>query len=66
MTDDWITTRPPTQADTDGSSGNCVEVTYRNGMVGWETLCYLAFWKQSKKSSAVAWRRIRPAWTEGS
>jgi len=65
MTDGWITTRPPTQADTDNGSGNCVEVTYKTGIMGWEPYWELRAWNQWDASSAVAWRRIRPAWTEG-
>ena len=54
----WVTDRPPTEADTHGDASLCVEVTYRNGLLGWEPYYQMCGWKQIASNPIVAWRRI--------
>ena len=58
----WITDRPPTHADLNEDANACLEVTYKNGLIGWETFGHVSKWKESSPSCIVAWRRIRPAY----
>ena len=61
----WVTDRAPTDADSENSSGRCVEVTYTNGLLGWEPSWELRDWCKGKKNtSVIAWRKIREAFLE--
>jgi len=63
----WVTDRPPVDADSENSSGLCIEVTYINGLLGWEPSLELRDWVAGEKDTAVvAWRRIRAAYPEAS
>lgn len=57
----WITKRPPTDGDTHAPADECVEVTYLNGLLGWEKASILREWKVGD-FMVVAWRKIRPAY----
>ena len=57
----WITDRPPIDTDTSCERNLCVEVTYQNGLIGWEPVSALRQWS-AYDSGVMAWRRIRPAW----
>jgi len=57
----WIVDRPPTDDDTTEEAGRAVEVTYDNGLVGWEHYEDLGGWKHEAGFGVVAWRKIRPA-----
>lgn len=57
----WITDRSPTEDDTHWTSGECVEVTYKNGLIGWELVTTMRDWANLKRTQIVAWRKIRPA-----
>ena len=63
MKHDWIVDRAPTMNDTHDVGNFCVEVTYTNGMLGWEPVRDLLNWTpESSDVPVVAWRRIRPAY----
>lgn len=55
--DDWITDRLPAPEDTCEEASDCVEVTYKNGLLGWEQRGSFR-WNER----IVAWRKIRPAY----
>lgn len=58
----WVTDHAPDYADAHDSSGNCVEVTYENGLLGWEPLSEMRNWRAGQNGTqVVAWREIREA-----
>jgi len=61
MANGWITDRAPTEKDVSEESNNCVEVTYRNGLIGWE---FVHGMNWDEDNDIVAWRKIRPAYKE--
>ena len=56
----WVTDRAPTRDDANEYASLCVEVTYANGLLGWEPVAGMRLWTQGQ-SGVVAWRTIRPA-----
>ena len=56
--DGWITAYGPSAYDTCEAANQCVEVTYRSGLMGWER--YDA--DDLRKLGVVAWRKIRPVY----
>jgi len=62
MAHGWITDRPPKNSDLNDDANDCVEATYKNGLIGWEKIRELRTWKPGGKTEVVAWRKIRPAY----
>lgn len=62
---EWVTGHAPDTADAHDCSNQCVEVTYVNGFLGWETLADMRNWKAGHNGTqVVAWREIREAFRE--
>ena len=62
MATGWVTDRSPADSDLNDDANGCVEVTYKNGLIGWEPIRELRKWKAGDNSEVVAWRKIRPAY----
>ena len=60
----WNTATPPIASDGNPDANYCVEVTYSNGLLGWEPVRDLLNWKHLDDSAVVAWRKIEPAFVE--
>ena len=60
---EWNTDKAPTEADGHEDADHCVEVTYTNGLLGWEPIRDFKKWP-ADDSAVVAWRPIRPAYKE--
>jgi len=58
LPDGWITSYWPSANDTCEAANDCVEVSYKTGLMGWEDCDN----DDLRELGVIAWRKIRPAY----